>query len=61
MNKLLVKCIETLYIYFLNDVIAINFYPWSPFHITNFNRLHGYFLSITCLRILISFLNNIYD
>jgi len=49
MKNLLVKCIETFLIYIflifkvLNDVIIVNFYPWSPFHIKIFNILHDFF------------------
>jgi hypothetical protein len=49
MKNLLMKCIETFLVYIflffkvLNDVIIINFDPSNPFHIKNFNLLHGFF------------------
>jgi hypothetical protein len=67
MKNLLVKCIETFLIYIfqflkiLNEVIVINFMLKNPFHILKKNLLHGFFLSITCLKIFISWFINIYD
>jgi hypothetical protein len=44
MKNLLMKYIETFLIYiYLNDMIIINFFFQSPFHIKKFNLLHGFF------------------
>jgi hypothetical protein len=49
MENLLMKCIETFLIYIyilfkknLNDMIVVNVFLKSLFHIKNFNLLHGF-------------------